>query len=291
MEKEKINEVSAKEQATKTIKEITSNNKNMINRFLSEESKKIKNIPFPIDKIVPPNSPIYDITNAIVVASIIGITYNAVKKIDDLYDKIPKALLQLSKYNWFIDQNIDLRKLKKIVNQVIEGEIKDVDAFLTKYYREQANNIIEELKNKHSYRSNILSEIKTLINQKNYYSAVILILSQVDGISYDLTKKEKFFLKDKKLKAENIYRPEITTKISKDAHWSTKAFLSPIEESIPIGESEQYYKNKESTFNRHEIMHGVDISYGTEKNVLKSLSLLKYLSDLIIEVEEKNTKQ
>jgi len=238
-------------------------------------------------KIVFPNSLIYDITNAIIFNSFTDITYNTVKKIDDLYDKIPKALLQLSEINWFIDKNISLRKLKKIVNQTIEGEIKTVDNFLTQYYKEHMYNIIDELKKKHSYRSKILSEIKILINQKNYYSAVILILSQVDGISYDLTKNEKFFLKDKKLKAKGIIRPEIAKKILENiTHWSSSAFLSPIKESIPIGQNEKYYKKNINTFNRHEIMHGVDVKYGTEKNVLKALSLLKYLSDLIIEVKE-----
>ena len=269
-----------------TVKEIFNknvfNDKNIIGKFLLDESKKINNISFfPTDE----TNTFYNIANAIISVSILTSTYNAFKEVKGVYDKLPESLIRLAEYNWFIDQNIHLKQLKKIINQITKGDLAEVDKYLTRYYKTKTIPILEELIQRHNSRIDILSEIKEMINGKHYYSAIILILSQVDGISYDLTKKEKFFLKDKSLKKDKIHRPEVTSKIIKDAEWATKAFMSPIEDSIPIGKNEKFYKKSINTFNRHEIMHGVDISYGTEKNTLKALSLLKYLSDLIINIE------
>jgi len=38
--------------------------------------------------------------------------------------------------------------------------------------------------------------------------------------------------------------------------------------------------------NRHTVMHGMDVRYGTEVNFYKCFSLLKYLSDVLLKLEE-----
>ena len=39
--------------------------------------------------------------------------------------------------------------------------------------------------------------------------------------------------------------------------------------------------------NRHEILHGINTNYGIEINSLKVISLLKYISDLLTDLDNK----
>jgi len=50
--------------------------------------------------------------------------------------------------------------------------------------------------------------------------------------------------------------------------------------------SEKDAVNHPFQINRHTVMHGMDVSYGTEVNLYKCFSLLKYLSDVLFELEQ-----
>lgn len=51
--------------------------------------------------------------------------------------------------------------------------------------------------------------------------------------------------------------------------------------TIMFGDDEM--KNYLLKLNRHQILHGVDVKYGNKINFFKSLSLLVYISDLLVE--------
>ncbi len=62
-------------------------------------------------------------------------------------------------------------------------------------------------------------------------------------------------------------------------------FFAPITNSPVIMSNEKDAK-KLHQINRHTVMHGIDVKYGTEVNFYKCFSLLKYLSDVLFELEE-----
>lgn len=64
-------------------------------------------------------------------------------------------------------------------------------------------------------------------------------------------------------------------------------FLSPIKNQTPIMVREVDIRKYPCTLNRHEVLHGVNVNYGTEVNSLKCMSLLIYISDLLVELDEK----
>ncbi len=65
---------------------------------------------------------------------------------------------------------------------------------------------------------------------------------------------------------------------------SLEIILTPIKTEIPITEGKGGLQNLDCTLNRHEVMHGLKTDYGTKTNSLKSLSMLKYFSDILHEL-------
>ena len=59
------------------------------------------------------------------------------------------------------------------------------------------------------------------------------------------------------------------------------ALLSPLSHSLPISASEYERDEYFNELNRHQVVHGESLDYGTEINSLKSISLLNYVTQVL----------
>jgi hypothetical protein len=66
-----------------------------------------------------------------------------------------------------------------------------------------------------------------------------------------------------------------------------KLYLSSLQNQTPIMVREEDILKFPCHLNRHQIMHGTSTDYGTEINSLKVISLLKYISDLLTDLDRK----
>jgi len=120
------------------------------------------------------------------------------------------------------------------------------------------------------------------VKYEQFFAAIPTVLSQVDGICSDMIKV-KFFAKDNK----KDFKPKISVFISDQFPMADNFFFGPLMNSPVIMLSEKDAKNHPFQPNRHTVMHGIDVNYGTEENFYKCFSLLTYLSDVLFELEEK----
>lgn len=196
-------------------------------------------------------------------------------------EKTPESLLLLSKYGWYLDYDSHISLPGKLAELIKKDNIKELDDYLTDYYTERFDRIISELIRRHPARKEIFNHVMIAHKEKLYFVSIPCILSQIDGISNDYTKK-KFFIKDK----NNKYLSEVTGEIAKISRFTMDAFLTPLTSQTPIMANESILGEFPIELNRHRILHGTDITYGTETNSLKCISLIKYLSDMLIEFEK-----
>ncbi len=210
--------------------------------------------------------------------------FQQVQKINDLklwlveqIKKTPESLLLLAKYGWYLGYDSHIALPGKLAEFIEKGKAEELDNYLTEYYTERFDGIISELKKRHPTRKKIFNQIETAHKEKLYFVSIPCILAQVDGISNDFTKK-KFFLKDK----NNKYLSQITAEITKISKFTMDAFLTPLTNQTPIMAQESILGDFPIDLNRHKILHGIDIIYGTETNSLKCISLIKYLSDMLM---------
>lgn len=109
--------------------------------------------------------------------------------------------------------------------------------------------------------------------------AIPVFLSQADGVCREVFGVE-YFTSRKRIKEFETLFESLDCKI-------TKAFLSPIAEETSIEWSEGRRRIcGPPPFNRHRILHGDDVSYGTEINSLKAISFLNYVATVFSKNEE-----
>lgn len=198
-------------------------------------------------------------------------------QINKALESAPKYFIILAKYGWFYELNGDVNSHIGIVNQIKKGNIEKVNDYLIDYYSSSFERIITSLKKRHHDRTEVFTEIEKAHNNKQFFVAIPCILSQIDGICYDMFQKY-FFINDNKL-------PAIRNDISSLSNTLLDYFLSPFNNITPIMANKKDLKLFSCSLNRHEIIHGVNKSYGTEINSLKCISLLKFVSYVLIEVK------
>jgi len=200
------------------------------------------------------------------------------KSLVKVYTETPDNLLNISRYGWFLDFNCEM-KYSFELNELIKKDRYDLaEKSLVEYYTENLKSIFQTISERHSNRKKIFEQVERSYEQEFYYLAIPIIFSQIDGICYDLTSK-KFFIKNKK------YLPEVYPKLEELHNGITDLFLTPIKNSTPFNAWEKEIDKFPFKLNRHEILHGVDTEYGNKTNFLKCISMLKYISDLIIRID------
>lgn len=204
------------------------------------------------------------------------------KRLNENSEKTPKDVLLIAQHGWFIDLDSESSLTFNVADEIKKGELDAANTLLIEYYKDNLERIFQKLIQRHSNRKEIITQIFHGF-QEGYYSLIIpSVLSQVDGICFDFTKK-KFFIKDR----ENKYLPQVTSVLEDYVETYLSLYLSPLQHQTPIMVREKEINTFPCHLNRHEILHGVNVDYGTEINCLKVISLLKYLSDLLTDLDQK----
>jgi hypothetical protein len=199
-------------------------------------------------------------------------------------EKTPEYFLLIAQNGWYIDLECELNFPAKVAYKFECEETEIANQLLVEYYKENLDSIFKKLVDRHPSRKKILSQLLRTHKTKNYSVTIPALLTQIDGICFDFTKK-KFFIKEK----NNKFLPEVTSELEKSAASFLNLYLSPLQNQTPIMVREQDIHKFPCHLNRHEILHGISTNYGTEINSLKVISLLKYVSDLLTDLDRKNT--
>lgn len=180
------------------------------------------------------------------------------------------GLKSIAGYGWYIDGGITMGYTTHLMEKAVNGDNEFLDKFFAKYYRENIDRLSEILKKRQDSRQKIIIEALDCHNEKKYHASTVLFLSQADGICNGQlfrTKKEKESLKKFLSKSKNGNLINILLRMITD------------ESAIDVG----YTKKEEfdSNLNRHAVVHGLDVNFGTEINSLKAFSLLCFVSDFV----------
>lgn len=200
-------------------------------------------------------------------------------------EKTPQYFLLIARHGWYIDLESELNLPSNVAHNLEEKRVDVATELLANYYRKNLERIFKSLINRHYNRKEILESIKNSFDQGNHILLIPAVLTQIDGICFDFTKK-KFFIKEKKNKAYK-FLPEVIAELEKSADSFLDLYLSPLQDQTPIMAREEDVNKFPCKLNRHEILHGVSTDYGIELNSLKVISLLKYVSDLLTDLDSK----
>lgn len=197
-------------------------------------------------------------------------------------EETSEDLLIIAQHGWFIELDSEIYFPSLIAEKFNSNKILEGDDLMIEYYSTHLDLIFDNLIKRHPNRKEFFLQALKSYRSGNHYILIPSLLSQIDGICFDFTKK-KFFIKEKK----NKYLPQVTAELEKSADNFLNLYLSPLQNQTPIMAREESMVKFPCSLNRHEILHGISTNYGTKINSLKVLSLLKYLSDLLTDLDRK----
>lgn len=196
------------------------------------------------------------------------------KSFRELPKRTRSALITLGKHGWFLDLEMPLTGLWEIQKALDEGDVDEVEKELVEYFTDRLKSIEESIIDKFPHRTKLIRAAFRSHARGEYELSIPVILSQTDGICHEVID-QYFFLKKNKKPKTALY----VEKIVEDTYRA--ALLEPLAQSLPIGASQQERHDGFSELNRHMVLHGESLDYGTEINSLKAISLVNYVCHVL----------
>lgn len=189
--------------------------------------------------------------------------------IEGLDDRTRHMLAVLGAHGWYLDMDLSPRDADELLARLEGGD----EAALVEHYRTRFSEIQQELTAWHPTRGGVLARAFEAHRRGEYELSVPVLLSQADGICKDLIGAQLYAKRDK--------RPVTATAIRKsglDSNSYLAALLHPLTVELPITASEAERAGNPACLNRHAVLHGESVDYGTEINGLKAVSLIHYVA-------------
>ena len=192
----------------------------------------------------------------------------------ELPPKIQEALLLLAQHGWYLDLNMPLPSLWEIKKAIASGEINEVEEALVEYFENQLGEIEKSFSDQFPHRSHIIGAAIKAHRTGEYFLSIPVLLAQTDGICKEVVDQYLFMKKDRKPRTA-IYVEQVAADTYK------AALLSPLAANNPISASEDEREEGFNLLNRHMVLHGESLDYGSKVNSLKAISLVNYVSQAL----------
>jgi len=197
-----------------------------------------------------------------------------IERFQKLPDITRKTLVLLGQCGWYVSMDMPFAETLTLPNYLLEGDKHKIDAWMSEFYRIHLHQIKNDLLTRFSHRGKIIEAAFNAHQRGEYELSVPIFLAQADGICHDLIRIQLY---------RKIDRMPATAKfvdqLAGDSF--TSALLEPLRVPMPIAASKEERHKFDIEINRHEILHGISVEYGTELNSLKAISLLHYISNVL----------
>lgn len=198
----------------------------------------------------------------------------------DLPSQLQFAVLRMAKQGWFYDFDIPIQDLWEIEEGLENNALSaSADKRLCDYFEGRASSILISLSNKYPRRAHILTAAFDAHWRDQYILSIPVLLAQTDGISKDALGGH-FFRRESDKKQPGKRRPAAAAYADNIEDPITKSLLAILTEIHPINASENEREKGAEAFNRHLILHGISVEYGTKTNSLKTISLINYIGHI-----------
>jgi len=208
----------------------------------------------------------------------IAIQKPIIPKFDDLknsFQELPnhiqEALLLLGENGWYLDLEMSLPTLWRLRDIFDEGNLLKAENTLVEYFENRLSEIEKSILEKFPCRKHLLKAAFNAHRREEYCLSIPLFLAQTDGICKEVIRQYLFMKTNR--------RPQTAAYVDQIANDTVMAaFLSPLAETLPINASKNERPRNFNGLNRHMVLHGESLDYGSKINGLKAISLVNYVS-------------
>lgn len=210
-------------------------------------------------------------------------TFPVLERIAENVRKLPlktqAALTLFGEHGWYVDFEMSLPRIWNLSSALSNGDIAEAEQALVAYYDGRNDEIEKSIIVKFPERKKLVTAAFNAHRRGEYELSIPVLLAQTDGICKEAFG-EYLFRKYNKRPRTAIYVASLKPDVI------TGAILSPLTENLPIGQSEDERNDDFNGLNRHMVIHGESLNYGTQINGLKAISLINYVAQALQDDDE-----
>ena len=200
------------------------------------------------------------------------------RAVQDWPERERESLKRLADHGWYLDPEMPFTAPAELAQVLDGGHLEDFTAAISKFFRNRVDGIEQRLKRQFPHRESILEDAFYAHREGKYNLSVPILLVQADGIWWDKFSRNIFINRDRN-DSINSYMYEI-----RDTY--NEVFFDVIKSTIPLWMTASERSPSFDQLNRHLVLHGEVVNYGTEQNSLKAISFLSWLCWILSEAGE-----
>ena len=177
----------------------------------------------------------------------------------------------LAKRGWYCEMNMPFQVLNVLKVAFQSGDFGKVDAIMAGYVQHHLKGIMCSCEKSFPGRWPILKLAFLAHRKKQYALSIPVFLAQADGICNEIFGVQLYKRKNKVPVTAGRLQPLVDTDLS-------DAFLEPLRIGGAISAYDDEAAKAPDLLNRHQVLHGLSIDYGTELNSFRSISLIAYVA-------------
>jgi hypothetical protein len=197
--------------------------------------------------------------------------------LDKIADEYKLFSVMLSDEGWYLDYDLAVETLSSLYIKQVKTKSNVLDKYLVDFYTKKLNIIINFFQKEFPKRYSILEKAFEAHKKGDFELSIPVFLSQIEGLFFDLTNKEIF---SKGKTKENTAKKWLEERDGHDVDFRL-SILEPLRKNENISASFKESENFPNALNRNKILHGRDLSYSTEINSYKAISLLLFIGTIV----------
>jgi hypothetical protein len=207
---------------------------------------------------------------------------------------------KLAEMGWFLPNytrsvlSRELRDMRRLGSKTS----KEIDEYCYQFYQDRLERIHSEVVHAFPDRKNAIDEAIEAHQLGKYFLSVPVLLIQADGIFAEHSNKFSVFAQCSRI---GVFDRERRSPTPKSKRWLedlilndefVMSYMKPLCMVTALNMNPTERASAGITLNRHAVLHGECVDYGTQMNSLKSLSFLYFVTTAIecLKMEESETK-
>ena len=202
---------------------------------------------------------------------------------DERPERDRKALQRLGEEGWFLDPEMPATLLQEI-ELLFDEHPDEMAEWLSDFFRTRLDIIERALTDSYPHRGHLFQQAFEAHREEKYILSIPVFLTQADGIFGERTsERQNLFISRQRERACSEY-------VSQTSDNYIVIYLHPLSVLLPLWMNQYERAEGGDSFvglNRHQVLHGESVDYGTEQNSLKAISLLNYLHWIFSKTDER----
>lgn len=196
-------------------------------------------------------------------------TQRLARILEELPGRQREAVLKMAEYGWYMDSEMGIQDSVRLAAALEGPDEQAADEELCSYFECRLSSLELELREKFPHRTPALNAAFRAHERGDYYCSTPVLLGQAEGICGDLVGHSPYLRKD----GHPVLRQLVDSFDSVRA-----AFAAPLGIATPLVSNKRERETSNPKLNRHAIMHGESVDYGTRDVSARAISFLAYVS-------------